>query len=237
MKTLKMGTLILAFSMLLALLVSTNVLADTAQNEFLHNGTGQLANDLEKYIDGNVLVSKWASTNFHSFSYTYLPGQNMTKLRWYNGVVAPCQMTTACFSTNQPRIIHRFLPRWSFDGVPGPIAGPALSVDFMVPVDGMVNMNISNMCIDGGPVTVGIIQVGPTNTVYPLEALTWDNLNTIQWCDTRTNLPLKATTGIFNFPPIPIPPTAVGVIYRAQIWLDADPTNIIIYTGQFTQPF
>jgi hypothetical protein len=236
MKTLKMGTLILAFSMLLVLLVSTNVLADTAQNECLHNGTGQIANDLEKYIDGNVLVSKWASWNFRSFSYIYLPGQNMTKLRWYNGTVANCQWTTACFWTAQPRITHRYLPRWSFNGIPGPIAGPALSVAFQAPGTGAVNMTLANTPIDGGPVTVGIIQVGPTNTVYPLESLTWDNLNTIAWCDTRTNIPLK-TTANFTLTNIPLSPTAVGVVYRARIWLDADPTNIIEYTGQFVQPF
>jgi hypothetical protein len=233
MKTFKMGSLIFVLSTLLVLLVSTNVLADTWQNEFLHNGTGQTANDLEKYINGNVLVSSWCSALFHSFSYIYLPGQNMTKLRWYNGNVANCQWTNACFRTDKRTITHRYLPRWSFNGIPGPIAGAALSVDFQVPAPGLINMTLANTPIDGGPVTIGIIQVGPTNTVYPIEALKWGNLNTTLWCDTRTNVPL-CTTGSLLLPALPIPPTAVGIVYRARIWLDADPTNIVEYVGQFT---
>lgn len=232
MKTQKMGILILALSTLLVLLVSTNVLADTWQNEYLHNGTGQTANDIEKWIVGDVLVSSWYSNLFHSFSYIYLPGENVTKLRWFNGNVANCQRTYACFRTNKNTVTHRYLPRWSFNGVSGPIAGAALSVNFTSPAIGLVNMTVANTPVDGGPVTIGIIQIGPTSTILPLEALTWDNLNTIPWCATVNNIPLTLN-GNSILPSIPLPPTAVGIVYRATIWLDSDPANIVTYTGQY----
>jgi hypothetical protein len=45
MKTPKIGILILALSTLLVLLGSTNAFADTWQGMYIHNGTGQTAND------------------------------------------------------------------------------------------------------------------------------------------------------------------------------------------------
>jgi len=211
---------------------SVPVMPGTWQNEYLHNGTGQIANDLEKWIVGDVKVSNWLSALFHSFDYIYLPGENVTKLRWSNGTVNPCQWTNACFCTDKFKITHRYLPRWSFNGVPGPIAGPALSHDFEIVQPGLANMTISNTTIDGGPVTVGIIQIAPTDYAYTLETLTWDNMNSIPWATTLNNIPLN-TQGGMVIPGIPMPTTAVGIIYRATIWLDADPTNIVTYTGQY----
>jgi hypothetical protein len=208
------------------------VMAGTWQNECLHNGTGQPANDLEKWINGDIKVINWISALFNSFSYIYLPGENATKLRWSNGIVNPCQRTSACFCTDKVKITHKYLPRWSFNGIPGPIAGAALSHDFQVIQPGIVNMTVSNTVIDGGPVTIGIIQVAPTNYAYSLETLTWDNMNSVPWPVTLNNIQLN-TGGTIPLPTVPMPPTAVGLIYRATIWLDADPTNIVTYTGQY----
>lgn len=233
MKNLKIGSLIFVIVTLLVLMVSTSALADTWQNENkLHNGTGQVANDLEKWIDGDVRVSGWLSALFHSFSYTYLPGENVTKLRWYNGTVNPCQSTNACFRTDKNTITHRYLPRWSYDGVPGMIAGAALSHSFQQVRPDLVSMTIANTPEDGGPVTVGIIQIGPTNTVMPIEALNWEGLNNIPWNVTMMDIH-QEMGGSLTLPAIVMPPPAVGVVYRARIWLDSDPANIVEYAGQY----
>lgn len=232
MKNFKVGLLILALVSLLVLMVSTNVLADTLQNEYLHNGTGQVANDLEKWLVGNVGISFTLSKLFNSFSYIYLPGENVTKLRWYNGTVAPCQSTNACFCHNQNKITHKYLPRWSFNGVPNQVAGGALSHDFVQVQPGLVNMTIANTPVDGGPATVGIIQVGITNTPFSLETLTWDQMNNIPWTFTMNNIHLNLGSSLL-LPPINLPPTVAGIVYRATIWLDADPSNIVTYTGEY----
>lgn len=233
MKNLKIGSLILVVVTLLVLMVSTNAFADTWQNENrLHNGTGQIANDLEKWIVGDVRVSGWLSALFHSFSYTYLPAENVTKLRWYNGTVGPCQYTNACFKTDKSTITHKYLPRWSYNGVPGAIAGAALSCSFQMVGNGAVSMTIGNTPIDGGPVTVGIIQIGPTNTVMPIENLTWEGLNSIPFSTTMMDIHQNMGASL-TLPVISMPAPAVGIVYRARIWLDADPANIVEYAGQY----
>jgi hypothetical protein len=80
--------------------------------------------------------------------------------------------------------------------------------------------------------TIAIIQVGPTNTILPLEALTWDNMNNIPWSVTMNNIHLNVGNNT-TFASIPMFPPAVGIVYRARVFLDADPTNIVEYTGQF----
>jgi len=232
MKNLRVGSLVIALVTLLVLMVSTNVLADTLQNEYLHNGTGQIANDLEKWLVGNVGISFTLSKLFSSFSYAYDPVNNVTKLRWYNGTVAPCQSTNACFCHNQNKITHKYLPRWSFNGVPNSVAGAALSHDFVQVQPGLVNMTIANTPVDGGPATVGIIQVGVANTPFSLETLTWEQLENIPWAVTINNIHLNLG-GSLLLPPLNLPTNAAGLVYRARIWLDSDPTNVVVYTGEY----
>jgi hypothetical protein len=63
------------------------------------------------------------------------------------------------------------LPRWSIDGVAGPISGTALSHDITVVNPNLVDVIIANTPEDDGPETVGIIQIGASNTVYSLSEL------------------------------------------------------------------
>lgn len=226
MRTLKLGVLIVVIATLLVFGTVSTALGDYWQNQWVHNNTGRVANDLEKFVNGNILVSSWYSTLFHGFTYLYDYGQNMTTVRWYSGTVNPCQWTYVCFKTNQPRVTYRYLPRWSFDGVPGPIVGPVLSADLQMGVAGTATLKLSNDAIDAGPMTVGIIQVAPTKVLYPLDWLKWINLDTLPWATTMNNIPVKMGQ-VMPIPPIPMPSDAVGVIYRARIWLDSDPSNIV----------
>jgi hypothetical protein len=232
MKILKLGVLIFVISTLLVFGTVSTALGDWWQNDWRHNNSGKMANDLEKFVDGNILVSSWYSSIFHNFGYTYDSGQNMTTVRWSTGNWAPCQWGWACYKCNKQYVTYRYLPRWSWDGVPGPIAGPILSGNLQF-TTGVANLSLSNTAIDGGPVTIGIIQVGPSNTVYPLEGLTWNNLNTIPWATTWNNIHLMRG-GILTLPTVPMLTGAVGVVYRAQIWLDSDPTNIVQSVVQIT---
>lgn len=146
----------------------------------------------------------------------------------------PCEYSYACFKTKQQTVRHRYLPRWSFDGQATTIAGAALSTQFAQAINS-VTMTIANTPIDGGPVTIGIIQVGSSDVVYPLNLLTWDNLNTVPWSVSMSDIHLNLG-GDMVLPIIPMPHTAVGVVYRATIWLDSEPSNIVTYTGQYTLP-
>ncbi len=201
-----------------------------------HNGTGRVANDLEVFLDGNALISNWWGGPFQSFSYGYDSSTNTTTLRWYNGTVNNCQYADTCLSIENSagNITNKYLPRWSYDGVAGPIVGAALSHDFKLTAPDLADVTFANTPKDGGPETIGIIQVGTTNTVYTLPELLWTNeaLNKIPWIVQKTNIPLKLGQSI-TFPSIPVNAQAKNIIYRAKIWLDSDPKNIIEYVGQF----
>lgn len=57
-------------------------------------------------------------------------------------------------------------------------------------------------------------------------------MNNINWCVTRNDLPLNLGA-VETFSSLPMLPPAKGIVYRARVWLDADPTNVVEYTGQF----
>jgi hypothetical protein len=235
----KLFQMLLLSTALIFLFGSANVFADTEVN-FLHahNGTGKTANDVEVFLEGDVLVSEWHSTSDPSvsplkdFSYSYDSKQDMTTLRWYNGSVPNCTDVDYCGKVKSSSFIQKYLPRWSYDGVPGLVSSPALSTKFELIKFDLVNLTIANTPIDGVPETIGIIQIGPANDVYPLKELTWENLENTKWSVTLNNLPLKVGSSI-TFSSIPMPSSKNGIVYRAKIWIDNDPNNAIQYAGQF----
>ncbi len=212
--------------------VTPNVLADSLQNNYLTNGTGKTATDLEMWLVGEVLLSDVFQSPFRDLSYSYDSSENITKIRWYNGSVANGQQANVCFWTNTPGITHRYIPRWSFDAAPGIVIGPVVSHNFETATTGAVNVNFSNTLKDGGPITIGVIQVGPTDTIYPLEKLTWANLETIKWTVTKNFIPLFVG-GSVTFNSIPLTSKKGGIVYRARLWLDSDPKNVVECIGEF----
>lgn len=97
-------------------------------------------------------------------------------------------------------------------------------------------MNIGNYPIDGGPVTIGVIQVGASDKVYELPDLTWDNLSNTTWGVSMNDIHMNMGE-CMDLPPVPMSPTTTrAVVYRATIWLDSDPTMITEYTGQMSLP-
>jgi hypothetical protein len=203
-----------------------------------HNGTGRAANDLEVYLNGNALISRWWSDGcpFRSFSYGYDSTSNMTTLRFYNGIVPHCGRVDTCLEADTTNLSQRYLSRWSYDGIAGPVVGASLSHDIKVIQPGFVDVIIANTPKDGGPETIGIIQIGASNTVYTLPELLWRNeaLNKIPWSVEKTNVPLKLGQSLI-FSSIPMPDQAVSIVYRAKIWLDSDPKNVMEYVGQFVR--
>lgn len=188
---------------------------------------------MEKWIEGDILIPFWWSSKFNNFDYIYDAVNKVTKLRWSNGTVKTCEYVYVVFVARGKKIRHKYIPRWSFDGNPYGIAGAALSHDFDI-LNNQVTMSIENAPIDGGPATVGIIQVGPSETVFAPEDLNWDNLNHIPWSVTMNDIPLDMGQSMM-LPTFPVPPTSKAIVYRATIWLDSDPTNVVEYTGQFTE--
>ncbi len=204
--------------------------ADRWQNERLHNGTGQDATDLEKWFEGDVRVSKWLSTRFTEFDYTY--DGTCTKLRWSNpqpGPVKHCETVGACARTDKNKIKHCYLPRWSTSGE---VAGPGLSDEFVRTGEQLADLIISNTAQDGGPITIETIQVGPVDTLYPIEDLFYDDVNDVSWTYTRTDVHLDLDSSE-EFSDIDLPSLG-GIVYRAKIHLDSDPCNVVEYVGQYT---
>lgn len=222
---------------LIFLFGSAAVLADTQVNVLhAHNGTGKTVNDVEVFLEGKITVTGWRSTGqkspFKDFSYVYDSKENMTILRWYNGSVAHCERADYCITINSDFYGHKYLPRWSIDGIPSEIASPALSYKFELAAANLANMTIANTPVDGMVETIGILQIGPAEAVYSLKELTWENLEKIKWSNTIKELPLKVG-GSATFSSVPMPSTAYGLVFRAKIWLDKAPDNVVEYVGQY----
>jgi hypothetical protein len=221
---------------LILLFASVSVFADTQVNVLhAHNGTGRTVNDVEVYLNGNIIVSGWLSTGqkspFKDFSYVYDPKENMTILRWYNGKVAHCERADYCIMIHSNFYGHKYLPRWSIDGVSGEIASPALSYQFKLAEAKLANMTIANTPTDGMAETIGILQIGPAEQIYTLKELTWDNLEKIKWSTTIKELPLKVgSKAAFSSA---MPSAVYGLVFRAKIWIDKDPDNVVEYVGQY----
>ncbi len=225
--------IILLALLFICFIFSISAFADSWQNERIRNRTGGTANDLEKWLQGDVLISQWLSTHFSSFSYLYNAPGNYTKLTWSNGTVPNGTWCGACVKTNQRRIRHKYLPRWSY-AKSDSVAGPALSHEFFEydpPSKGMVSLSVSNNAEDGGPMTIQIIQTTVVDDIIPMQKLVYDSLGSVNWERTWTNVALPLQ-GLFNCDMYNIS-AGKAVIYRAKVYLNSDPSNVVEYVGQF----
>ncbi|MFC1476218.1 hypothetical protein ACFLQW_04375 [Candidatus Zixiibacteriota bacterium] len=194
-------------------------------NERLHNGTGETATNLEKWLDGDVKAMNWISTHFTQFSYGYDKSKNETKVRWYSGVVPDSTTVGACVKLSR-YVKQKYLPRWTYPAIDSIIAGPALSFA----VDSVGNLVLSNTAEDGGPITIVDIQAKGLETLFPIEMLVSDSLIGEVWDFSNTNilLALDAEYSIGGLDP------HGGVLFMANVYLNSDPENVVEYVGQYT---
>lgn len=198
------------------------------------NRTGQPANDLEVYLTGKVTISQhWnsGSNPFMNFTVTYDPVNNVTILRWSNGIVNPGEWVHTCLYVQASQITYRYLTQWTWNGVPIGTVGASISNDFQDNGGGKI-MEVGNTAENSGPSMIAMIQIGVTYNVYTLPDLVWDNLNTIPWAITMYNIHLNP--GESRALPAIAVPNGANIVYRYKVYLDADPSNIVDYIGQYT---
>jgi hypothetical protein len=218
-------------TLILSCFVFSNfVFAVSWQNERIRNRTGGTANNLEKWLQGEVAISEWFSTHFTSFSYVYNTPGNYTKLTWTDGTVPNGTWCGACIKTDQKKIKHKYLPRWSYAKTDS-VAGPALSQEFAEQGKGLLGLVISNTAEDGGTITIDTIQVGIVTNPLPIYKLFYDSLGSVSWLNTNTNYPL-ALNGSLIFAGY-YAPSGQALIYRAKVHLNTAPSNVVEYAGQY----
>ncbi len=200
--------------------------------EMLHNGTGDTATNLEKWLEGDVKIVDWyRGSVFQSFSYSYDATEDVTKLKWSNGTVADSQWTWACFKTNKPgQVVQKYLPRWTYASGDSVIAGPGLSPGFyhITPNNGI--LVIGNTPQDGGPITIQTIDVGDVPAPLSFAQLDYDSLSSVDWDVSLTDqhVPLYDSL-VFNLDL----PSEGSIVFRARVILDDDPSNVVTYSGQY----
>jgi len=232
--------LLAGFAILVALFwgMLGTAIADTWQNEYLHNGTGVTATNLEKWLEGDVKISGWLSSKFSSFSYAYNLTGNYTKLKWSTGTVADSQSTTACFRTDKKKIKHKYLPRWTYSVGDSVVAGPGLSHDFLyndlTPLS-VTRFTVSNTATDGDTLTIDSIQVAKVPAAFSINRLFWDSLSSVSWDTTQTAKTLVLNDSI-NFGGDTLATLTGAIVYRAKLHLNSDTTNIVRYVGQYSPP-
>jgi hypothetical protein len=220
---------------------SPSVFADSWQNEYIHNGTGQTATNLEKWLDGNVLVSDHLGRAcFSDFSYGYDATHNWTKCRWYNGSVPDSTHCCACLKTDKDKIKHRYLPRWSFAKSDSIIAGPALSHQFVeFPKAGKIDVVLANTAADGGAITISTIKVGVVKPPLRISQLDPDSLASVNWIITEGPDTIPLDTAAIDPPlrfEVPNPPKGSAVVYWASdVYLNSAPSNVVQYVGQYAE--
>lgn len=224
--------LMITISLIMVIAMAASASADTWQNEKLTNNTALPATNLEKWLVGDVRVSNWGSFRFNSFDYTYNQTDNETVLKWHNGTVLPGQLTSACVRTDKNEIKHKYKPRWTYDAADSVVAGPALSHDFVAQGGDIHRLEIGNTTVDGGPLTIQTIQVGSVSTPVTIGQLFFDSLEFVIWTYTDNNVSL-ATDDSISFTGLSLP-SGGAIVYRALVYDDADPTNVVEYTGQYT---
>lgn len=206
------------------------------KNEWIHNGTGQVVNDLEKYFKGKIRIVGAYSTCFPNSSVLFDPIANETTVRWYGAAVNPSTWCGFCVKARGTRkIIVSGLPTWTLKGI---IAGPALSQEFVeYGLDkGECYLKVSNTAYNSGPLTIDSIQVAIIPDSLPMQKLFWDSLSTVTWIKTFTNVPLDTTPNNedFNIDGIGFDAQAgKALIYRAKLHLNSNPSNIVYDVGQY----
>ena len=209
--------------------------AVTWENEQFHNSYSDTAIDLHKKINGDITpVVNSASDHFGSFNDVYNSLQNETLLTWWNGTVAPCETTTACFATNANTVSHKHSPWFTFPpGFDPQIAGPALSTDFQLVGDD-VAFTVSNECADGGTITITSIQMGPVQTIWSLNQLKYPLLDDIVWEEEAYNEVLEIGETI-SF--LLNAPKGGAIVYRAKVYYNDGTGDTVLQCGQYAESF
>ncbi|GEM_PF-1949142 len=230
-KPLKTTGLILACAILL---LSANAWADLDIQEKVYNHTGKTATNLEKWLEGDVLITDWYQgygQKFSTFDYGYSPSENYTKLKWSNGTVADGDWTWACVNTNKGWVRQICLPRWTFPADDSLGAGPGLSPGFRHTSAQAGYFAIGNYAIDGGPITFLSVDVGHFATRLSFEQLDYDSLSSAIWDYSLTDQHLALSDSLL-FADLTIP-TGGSIVWRTRVILDSDPSNVVTYSGQY----
>ncbi len=215
------------------LICCATVVADHMHSEWIHNGTGEDATNLEKWLKGDVKIIDWYQGSlFPSFSYGYSPSENHTKLRWYETTLPDSMWAYACYRTKQATIEYKYLPRWTFPDADSVVAGPALSAG----VTPWEEFYVSNTPLERVDITIGLIQVATINTRLTLDELLYDSLDWVPWSDSMIMVPLAPDDSIYFFGLVSNIPSGGALVYRATVWLDSDPNNVVYYAGQYWVP-
>jgi len=121
------GTILIGVTVCVLAASSTPALAWTVQQRY-HNGTGQTAYDLTKILKGywNITAAIHDQFAAHSVYHYYYNGQWYTIIHWYDGTVAHCQSTWACFSTSNHKRPKVLCVLWTDQN--GYFIGPASAV-------------------------------------------------------------------------------------------------------------
>lgn len=177
------------------------------------------------------ILDYWHKQPFDSLSYSYNPATNITTVIFSNGTVENCSGVHSCIIADQP-IIEVSQRTWTFNGNPIAPVGATLGSDMQFGGPGLVNITINNQAEDGGLITVTGLQYGPSNIVYSLGDL-MPGLSGVTWSNIVPdfNLNIGDTN---NITAIPMPPTAVSMVYQFTAYLDSDPANTVQYIGEFT---
>ncbi|HWR83118.1 MAG TPA: hypothetical protein VN285_07435 [Candidatus Deferrimicrobium sp.] len=201
--------------------------------EELHNGTGETATNLEKWLEGDVKIKDWyRGSKFKSFSYGYDATEDETKLKWSNGTVADSQWTWACFKTNKPgQVVQKYLPRWTYASGDSVIAGPGLSLGFIHVTQNNGHLVISNTPQDGGPITIQTIDVGDVPAILSFAQLDYDSLSSVTWDVSLTDQHVPLYDSLV-FTSLDFPSEG-SIVFRARVILDDDPSNVVTYSGQY----
>lgn len=213
---------------------TSNALAGWKQ-EKMTNNTNRTATNLEKFLEGDVRITRfYQHTSFETEDYIYDATEDVTTLVWSDGTVEPGDWTWACFGYDKDSITYKYLPRWTYDeaGTDYVIAGPALSSVFFVE-GATAYLRLSNTALDSESITIAEIDVGYANRVYEMDELVSYDVNDVEWTHTLStvNVPVGASTEDFE---IPLRPGVL--IYRARLYLESQPDNIVECVGQYEMP-
>jgi hypothetical protein len=199
------------------------------------NYTGQTVNDLEIYFRGYIRVTEWKWEfrgmiyPFQNYEVTYDPIQDITKIRWYNGTLGAGQSVYICWWGREVEIFFQKLISLTVNG--NVVATFPVFTYYYHYFESHFIITIRHTMINGGPVTIPIFQIGPANKIYLLPDLYWDNLNNISWYYSTGYIHLNPN-GTWASPLLPSP--GVGMVYRAKIYLDSDPSHVVECVGQYT---
>jgi hypothetical protein len=227
----------LAITCGLLLLFFAGAMADTWQQDYRRNTTGQTATNLEKWLEGNIIIKDWTHMDwniqkFHNFQPIYIAPDNVTKLMWDNGTVANGEWTCAGFWTVQDSVVYWALPRWTFTSTDSLVAGPIFSTSFYKLSPTIVRFVLGNTPEDGENIIIDRFQVGTAPMPLSFCHLRNDSLSLYvgSWSDSLINEVLPAHGSLVYEVNLP---QGGAVVWMAWAHLASDPTNIAQCSGQY----